>query len=73
MIQTSSVYSGPTHLEVSMAERKPAAVDNMKRINIYIGAKQYQELKRVEIKTSINFSEHIRRAIDEYLEGLRSR
>ncbi len=55
-----------------MPEKKPKA-PNMARINIYIGAKQYQELKRVEEKTGINFSEHIRRAIDQYLDGLRSR
>lgn len=53
--------------------KKQAKTPNMTRINIYIGAKQYEALKRVEAKTSINFSEHIRRAIDNYLDELRLR
>lgn len=41
----------------------------MIKINLYITKKQYQALKRLAVN-GIKLSEHIRRAIDEYLERI---
>jgi len=42
----------------------------MKRINIYITKKQYKLLKELN---ELSLSEHIRRAIDEYLSKLKEK
>jgi len=38
------------------------------RVGFYLSAIQIKGLKKLSKKTSISVSEHIRRAIDEYLE-----
>lgn len=39
----------------------------MDKINIYLSEKQLEELRKLSEETGIPYSEHIRRAIDEYL------
>jgi len=38
------------------------------RVGFYLSEMQIRKLKKLTDKTSISVSEHIRRAIDEYLE-----
>lgn len=40
----------------------------MIRLNAYLTAQQDKALKRLAKKTGLTYSEHLRRAIDEYLE-----
>ena len=40
---------------------------DMKRLNLYITIKQYEALRKLA-QNGLKVSEHIRRAIDEYLE-----
>lgn len=40
----------------------------MKRTNIHLPDKQLELLKRLSDNTDLSVAEHIRRAIDEYLE-----
>jgi predicted DNA binding CopG/RHH family protein len=40
---------------------------HMERINLYVSENQLKELKELKKTTGITWSEHIRRAIDEYL------
>jgi len=38
------------------------------RVGFYLSGVQVKRLKKLSKKTSISVSEHIRRAVDEYLE-----
>ena len=40
----------------------------MKRVNFYLARLQLEELRNLSEWTDLSVSEHIRRAIDEYLE-----
>lgn len=40
----------------------------MERISLFLSGKQIERLKELAVKSGISFSEHQRRAIDEYLE-----
>jgi predicted DNA-binding protein len=40
----------------------------MKRINTHLTKQQIEALKKLADKTGLTVAEHIRRAIDEYLE-----
>lgn len=39
----------------------------MKLYNLYLAEKQIENLKKLSTETGLSVSEHIRRAIDEYL------
>ena len=39
------------------------------RVGIYLSEVQIKKLRQLTKKTSLSMSEHMRRAIDEYLEG----
>jgi predicted DNA-binding protein len=43
----------------------------MKRINTHLTDKQIELLKKLANKTGLKVSEHIRRAIDKYLEKVK--
>lgn len=43
-------------------------IHTMKRTNIHLPDKQLELLKRLSDNTDLSVAEHIRRAIDEYLE-----
>jgi len=40
----------------------------LKAVNFYVAKKQIEQLKVLSRKTGLPVSEHVRRAIDEYLE-----
>ncbi len=42
----------------------------MKRITVYIGTEQHAKLTQLAKSTGMKFAEHLRRALDVYLEGL---
>jgi hypothetical protein len=42
---------------------------HMRRTQILVTQQQYQALQRIAGETGLAVSEHIRRAVDEYLEG----
>jgi hypothetical protein len=48
-------------------------IGTMKRYNVYFSEKQLEQLTSVAQDTGIKIAEHIRRAIDEYLERLKRR
>lgn len=39
----------------------------MKRLNFYVSDKQYRQLQAVKKATGLTVSEHVRRALDQYL------
>lgn len=45
----------------------------MKRINAYYTEQQIGQLDALQRKTGITVSEHLRRAVDAYLQDLRSK
>lgn len=44
----------------------------MRRINVYLRDRQYEELTAISQETEIKFSEHVRRAVDLYLNHLKA-
>lgn len=45
----------------------------MKRTNIYFPPKQKEALERICEETGLSFAEHVRRAVDLYIEELRKK
>ena len=43
------------------------------RVGIYLSEVQIKKLRQITKKTSLSMSEHMRRAIDEYLEKFREK
>ena len=41
--------------------------DQMTRQNMYLGSKQLERLKKISGFTEISVSEHVRRAVDDYI------
>ena len=46
-------------------------MDTMKRINFYLSLQQVSKLKELARAMGLSVSEHVRRAIDAYLEKVR--
>ncbi len=44
----------------------------MKRVNFHLAEEQIKKLKKLSKKTGISIAELIRRAIDKFLEGVKS-
>lgn len=45
----------------------------MKKVNYYLTQKQIAQLRALSSETGLTISEHIRRAIDAYLEHLKNK
>lgn len=46
---------------------------SLKRTNINLGSKQHSELMQLSHETGLHVSDHIRRAVDEYLDRQKRR
>lgn len=57
------------HLAIDFWEHSVYTV-SMIRINLYIAEKQRKALRDLAINTGITVSEHVRRALDEYIKKI---
>lgn len=42
----------------------------MKRFNLFLAKQQLKQLRLLSITTGLSIAEHIRRAVDKYLDGI---